>query len=269
MQPIIKWTGSKRLLSKDIISYFPTFFNYYYEPFIGGGSLLYLVNKNKMSNFSVAGDICKPLIDLWKVIKFNPKELSDFYEQEWLKLKSDRNYYYEVRRRFNEYNNPYDFLFLSRTCINGLIRFNQKGEFNSSLHHNRDGIKPDTLRKIIFDWHENIKLTFFYNQDYQKLLDTITEKDFVYLDPPYFNTKGQYKANTIIFDELMNFLNILNEKNVKWILSYDGSRDNKDYSSVQLEKDLYKRKVILSSKGSFNNFNNLNAKVSESLYLNF
>lgn len=267
MQPIIKWTGSKRLLSNKIISYFPTFFNYYYEPFIGGGSLLYLVNKENRSNFSVAGDICKSLIDLWKVIKFKPEDLADFYEQEWLKLKANKEYYYEVRNRFNQFNNPYDFLFLSRTCTNGLIRFNQKGEFNNSLHHNRDGILPNTLRKIIFDWHENIKLTFFYNQDYQKILDTVKKDDFVYLDPPYFNTKGQYLQNTINYNELLNFLNVLNEKSIKWILSYDGNNDNKNYKEIP--KDLYKRKELLPSQSSFRKLRNDNSKVYESIYINY
>ena len=74
-KPVIKWSGSKRSQAAKIKSYFPETFNYYYEPFIGGGSMLYAINPSK----SICGDICEPLIDLWKEIRDNPEELAHNY----------------------------------------------------------------------------------------------------------------------------------------------------------------------------------------------
>lgn len=126
LQPVIKWSGSKRNQANEIIKTFPKNYNEYYEPFIGGGSILGALNPEK----AIAGDTCAPLIELWNKIKNNPKDLSKNYENNWLKLQKDHDYYYEVRGRFNQENNPDDFLFLTRTAYNGLIRFNSTGEFN-------------------------------------------------------------------------------------------------------------------------------------------
>jgi DNA adenine methylase len=89
--------------------------------------------------------------------------------------------------------------------VNGLIRFNASGEFNNSLHHTRKGIEPDRLGKIIRDWSEKIQNTEFYAQDYRKTTERATSGDFVYLDPPYFHTKGRYYG-TIDFEQFLSFL---------------------------------------------------------------
>ena len=62
-----------------------------------------------------------------------------------------------------------NFLFLTRTCVNGLIRYNKSGEFNNSLHHTRKGIHPDRLEKVIFEWSTVIQKYIFENFDYKKL----------------------------------------------------------------------------------------------------
>ena len=76
-KPVIKWSGSKRSQSAKIKEYLPKNFNRYYEPFIGGGSMLYAINPSD----AVCGDICVPLIDLWNEIKNNP-ECHEFLSSE-------------------------------------------------------------------------------------------------------------------------------------------------------------------------------------------
>lgn len=85
IKPVIKWSGSKRSQSETIKSFFPESFSVYYEPFIGGGSMLYAINPEK----SVCGDICKPLIELWKEIRDNPSGLADGYCQRWNRLQNE------------------------------------------------------------------------------------------------------------------------------------------------------------------------------------
>ena len=74
-KPVIKWSGSKRSQSARIKAYLPDKFNRYYEPFVGGGSMLYATNPTD----AACGDICAPLIDLWNEIKNNPVALSEAY----------------------------------------------------------------------------------------------------------------------------------------------------------------------------------------------
>lgn len=266
MKPVIKWSGSKRTQSAIIKSFFPDSFETYYEPFIGGGSMLYAVNPKR----SVCGDICKPLIDLWKEIRDNPDILADEYALRWKRLQEEGyTAYYAIRDDFNAKKSPYDLLFLSRTCVNGLIRFNNKGEFNNSFHYTRPGIKPESLREIIIDWSLHIQGTEFLSDDYAVTTATAKSGDIVYLDPPYFHTRGRY-FGTIEFEQFLEYLDDLNKKNIKYILSFDGKRGDEDYT-VDLPKDLYKKHVYLPSGNS--TFKKVidkeTEKVVESLYLNF
>ena len=192
-QPVIKWSGSKRSQVNEILKYFPKEIDTYYEPFCGGASMLrgLLDSDIKVNNY-ICSDISKPLIDLWNEIKKNPRTLCDYYENEREKFVKDKEYYYEVRKRFNQNEDCRDFLFLLRTCANGMPRWNGKGEFNTPVHHGRDGIKPETFREICYEWSKllNEKNVQFVRQSYEKIV--VNPDDFAYLDPPYANTKGMY-----------------------------------------------------------------------------
>ena len=266
-QPVIKWSGSKRTQSLELAKLSPKF-KTYYEPFLGGGSMLYPLN-DKL-NSAICGDICKPLIELWRLIQQNPQRLVDSYKKNWDRLqKEGYKVYYEIRSRFNSKQNPEDLFFLSRTCVNGLIRFNKNGKFNNSLHHTRKGINPERVKDIIFDWSKQIKNVKFIHGDYKETTRKATSEDFLYLDPPYFNTKGRY-FGTIDYELFLSFLEDLNKRRIKYILSYDGMRGNSIYLK-DLPKTLYKRHLFLESGNS--SFRKVMDKkcevVKESVYLNF
>jgi len=112
-QPIIKWSGSKRSQAMSIISYFPEY-DTYYEPFLGGGSVLYALNPNK----SVASDVCEPLIELWNIVKNEPQLLFEKYSEHWSNLQREGHlYYYDVRKNFNQNKNGIDlFFFIENLC---------------------------------------------------------------------------------------------------------------------------------------------------------
>ena len=228
--------------------------------------MLYAINPIN----AVCGDICIPLIDLWNEIKNNPIKLFEAYRLRWTRLQTEGyQVYYEIRDNFNKSRSPEDLLFLSRTCVNGLIRFNANGDFNNSLHHTRPGIHPSSLEKIIIDWSEHIQCSEFIAADYKITTETAKAGDLIYLDPPYFHTKGRYYG-TIDFDAFLAYLEQLNSKGIKYMLSFDGIRGNNDFT-VELPKDLYKRhEFIPSGNSSFKKvMDKENIQVLESLYLNW
>lgn len=272
-QPAIKWSGSKRSQCEEIVKHFPKELDTYYEPFCGGCSVLRAViecEDIKVNNY-VCSDSNMDLINLWLMIKANPKAVIAEYTKMWEELNQSediehqKKYYEKIREKFSKEKNPFYFMFLNRTCFNGLIRYNQRGEFNTPFHINRLGIKPNTFDKIINEWSEliNEKNVSFQVMTYRLVFPK--ENDFMYLDPPYANTKGMYG------DDFNNtsFFKWLREVPCKWTLSYDGKSGNKD-NTFDVPKDLYDEHMYLESgNSSFKRITETdkNAKVFESLYI--
>jgi len=264
--PVIKWSGSKRNIACNISKFIPDS-NRYFEPFLGGGALLPF----RKIEQGFASDIIPELIALWTEIKTEPEIVSAEYKKRWNKLqKKGYNVFYEVRENFNNTRDIHDFLFLTRTCVNGLIRYNTKGDFNNSFHLTRPGINPDSLKEIIYQWHFIIKDMCFYNCDYRELTASAKKGDFVFFDPPYGGTKGRYTQNPFDIESFFNELSRLSNKGVKWILTFDGQAGNRNYK-YELPSDLYSHKVNMKTGHSpFTKLMNTTIDdVNESVYLNF
>ena len=264
-QPVIKWSGSKRLLADEIIKYFPSKFNTYFEPFLGGGSILLRLAPEK----AICVDINNSLIDFWNKLKNSPEFLASHYQKEWNLLQNNYREFFVVRDRYNTTPTGEDLLFLSRTCVNGLIRYNKNGKFNNSLHYSRKGVNPDTLSNVLFEASKQVQNYEFFAGDYSQILSQVSSGDFVYLDPPYFNTKNMYFGK-IDYEKLWDFLRELNKKGVKYALSFDGTSEQRKYECI-VPKDLYKRHILIKGlKSTFNKVidKNLN-NTMESLFLNY
>lgn len=264
--PLIKWTGSKRLHANEIYSYFPEY-NRYFEPFLGSGALLFL-NCNKEA---YAYDIYEPLIKYWILVRDGAETVINDYKKKWNRLQNNLpSYFYKIRQRFNLYHDPLDLLFLTRTCVNGIVRFNRKGEFNNSFHLSRKGMNPETFAKIARKWSSVIKNVHFDCKDYREILNEVARDDFVYLDPPYAGNKDRFIIEKIELNEFFSFLKKLNSKKVKFALSFDGFRDKIDLS-FPIPTELYKRKVLIRGVNSAVKkvLNRKTQKVEEYLYLSY
>jgi len=262
---LIKWTGSKRSQANSIFANFPAY-NNYYEPFLGGGALLFLVTKPG----AVASDLYSPLINLWRIVQEKPDYLVENYRTQWRALQKNLpEYYYQVRKHFNDNPNPLDLNFLMRTCVNGIVRFNRNGKFNNSFHLSRRGMKPDRFEKIVRQWNQRIQGVKFLCQDYTKTIGLSKKGDFVYFDPPYAGNRQRYTANLDI-NHFFEVLDDLNRRGVKWALSFDGKRGVDDLSYPVPQK-LFKRHLLLKSGHSTSGkvLNRSLQQVHESLYLNY
>ena len=271
-EPVIKWSGSKRSQAENILTYFPKEINTYYEPFCGGASVLRrLLSSDIKVNRYVCSDLNSGLIDLWNEIVNNPERVSSYYNRLWNELNVDddkqrkKEYFATVRERYNREHNPLDFMFIMRTTTNGMPRYNRDGEFNNSFHVTRNGIVPETLEKIIYEWSEllNKNKVEFIACSYDEIKPK--ENDFVYLDPPYANTKGMYYG-TIDYEKLWNWLRNLP---CKYALSFDGISGEED-NTWNVPQDVYSRhEYLLNGNSSFKRTigKSNNSIVYESLYL--
>lgn len=278
----IKWTGSKRSQATTIAGLAPNY-NRYLEPFMGSGAVMYLASHSG----AIGNDIYQPLIDLWKLIRDTPNNLIECYTSEWNELNAELNEiemldiskmskgkclpnkYYEIRDRFNLNPNPIDLNFLMRTCVNGIVRFNNQGDFNNSFHLSRRGMKPEHFARNIRIWNLALQGVELTSMDYKQVLDLTEQGNYVYLDPPYAGTNQRY-SKYVEPDELFDQLELLNSRKVCWALSYDGSRDDTDYS-YNVPKELYKRcyKVRNGASAVKKVLAGPVEIVEESLYLNY
>ena len=274
IQPAIKWSGSKRSQSERIIALFPKEIETYYEPFCGGCSILFqlMVSDVKVKNFMVS-DLNNDLIDLWKNIKEYPLEISKGYKSLWNDLNKDsdlgrkKKFYFSVRDRFNLEKSPIDFMFIMRTTVNGMPRYNRNGQFNNAFHVTRNGIIPEKLESILNNWSNllNKNDVCFESKSYDGIESRIG--DVLYLDPPYAGVKGMYYG-TIDYSLLWNWLR---RQHGKYLLSFDGKTTSKDMT-VDIPSDLYSNHVYLEAGNSSFRRTIGNSKteyVSESLYKNY
>lgn len=186
-KPLLKWAGGKRQLLPTLIKRMPERYDTYFEPFLGGGALLFALQPKS----AYVNDLNSELINMYLVVKNKPQEL--FIELEKHEKNHGHDYFYEIRNldRTDEFSIKTDVelaartIYLNHTCFNGLYRVNRKGYFNTPLGRYK---KPNILDKEnITSVHKyfngnNVNL---YNDDYKKILKKVKQNDFVYLDPPY------------------------------------------------------------------------------------
>jgi DNA adenine methylase len=167
------------------------------EPFLGSGVVAF----NLAPERALLADTNKHIISLYRAIQkgaLPPEKVRAFLEQEGSKLEEKGAvFYYQIRERFNEFGNPLDFLFLNRSCFNGVMRFNKHGNFNVPFGHKTKRFSKSYITKIVnqIAWVE----TQMYGRDWEfkvaswetTLTDTAPE-DFVYLDPPYIGRHTDY-----------------------------------------------------------------------------
>lgn len=265
-QPVIKWTGSKRSQAAEILKHFPRNIRCYHEPFLGGGSMMRALME---SGIQVAeyrcSDVNADLIRLWQHIRDYPEDLADRYTDLWTELNTPDDdkrrkmeFYNAVRSRFNSERCPADFLFLLRTCANGLTRYNSHGEFNTSFHITRDGIRPETMRQLLAEWHRLLVThdVTFTACSYESVRSD--EGDFLYLDPPYAATRGIYYGCI----DYVRFFEWLGTQPAGYALSFDGRCAGQDYT-YDVPQHLYTGHYYIRSGNS--SFRRVTGRFSDSI----
>ena len=167
------------------------------EPFLGSGAVLLNLRPPR----AVAADSCAPVINFYRAVQsgvITAANAESYLLAEGNKLASrGAAHYYAVRERFNDGGHPLDFLFLSRACFNGLIRFNRKGGFNTPFCKKPGRFSRAYITKICnqIRWAANAmdgRDWEFVCANWPATLDQATPSDFVYADPPYAGRHADY-----------------------------------------------------------------------------
>jgi DNA adenine methylase len=195
MKPFLKWAGGKRWLVRRYPQLFDVVFERYVEPFVGSGAVFFHVKPER----SVIADVNPALMNVYSSLR------SD-YRRVWTHLlKHARNhcdeYYYEVRSKIfrSEASRAAQFLYLNRTCWNGLYRENLRGEFNVPRGTKDTVIFHDDDFAAVSEVLASAKII---TGDFEEILNGVKERDFVFIDPPYtvkHNGNGFVKYNESIF----------------------------------------------------------------------
>ncbi|EOS77609.1 DNA adenine methylase [Lachnospiraceae bacterium 10-1] len=191
--PFLKWPGGKRWLAKKYKEYFPKEYNMYIEPFLGSGAVFFSLQPKE----AILSDINKELINLYVIMRDNPKELKGqlVYHQE----RHTKEHYYKIRDVMLTDNLKCAgrLLYLNRACYNGMYRVNKQGKFNVPI-----GTKNNFTYDIDqFDQYADcLKHATLICGDFYEIINKAKKNDFIFADPPYA-TSG--KANfTKYNDEL-------------------------------------------------------------------
>jgi DNA adenine methylase len=273
-KPFVKWVGGKRQLLRqfrDMGLYPPDDFdpvtNTYFEPFVGGGAVFFdlLPKKAELS------DLNTELVSTYNVIKNDVDALIKSLK----KHRYEKEYYLEVRAKDPKTLSDLDvasrFIFLNRTCFNGMYRVNSKGEFNVPFGKYTNPIICDgeNLLKV----SKALQKVTIKNQDYKKVLDKAKKGDFVYFDPPYYPVSKTASFTSYTTDaflekeqtELRDTFVELHERGCFVMLSNsDTSVINELYSNI---KDVKVSKVAAGR--AINSNASKRGKISEVLVTNY
>ena len=206
--PFVKWAGGKAQLMSQFEPFFPTGFERYVEPFVGGGSVFfYLFRQGRLAGKeSVLIDSLEELINCYRAIQSRVEELLAALQRHE-PHKHDKEYFYRLRAwdrvpgyaQRDEIERAARFLFLNRTCYNGLYRVNRRGTFNVPFgrHDNPTVCAADNLRAV----SRALQGVALLAGDFTLCLETVAPGDFCYLDPPYDPLSGTANFTSYTSDD--------------------------------------------------------------------
>lgn len=269
---VLPYQGSKRKLAAKILDCFPKEVDCLYEPFAGSAAVSLAAAANGLAKRIVIADKLEPLAELWTMVINEPAVLVEEYKEHWTRQHSDpRAYFAQVRTIYNETKSPSALLYLVARCVKNSIRFNSKGEFNQGPDNRRLGLKPEKLAREVAKASALLKNAATVScGDFRKILQDATENDLIYMDPPWQGTSGlrdpRY-AFLLDLDELIDELARLNERNVPYILSFDGTCGDRQYGEKLPDHLELKYVGLVAGRSSQATLLGRNEVTVESLYL--
>lgn len=217
-----------------ILQYLPVNSTRLVEPFCGSAALSIATAARGRAREFWLNDFNAPLAGLLALVVNDPKALGKFYAGLWRGDHADAlEHYYQVRESFNRTQDSRLLLYLLARCVKGAVRYNADGWFNQSPDKRRLGTQPETMQASLNAISSLLRgKTIVTALSYENVLANVREDDVVYMDPPYQGVCGERDSryfSGIAFDDFVAQLAVLNLKNVRYLVSYDGRLGNRSY----------------------------------------
>ena len=223
---LLKWIGNKQRFAHEIISYFPKC-DTYIEPFLGSGAVLGTLNHKN----AIGSDVFRPLIEIWQTLQSNPNQILKWYSERHEQIIGNNKIeiYEKILSSYNKNPNGADFLFLTRTCYGGVVRFRKNDGYMSTPCGVHKPMPPSTFEKRVNEWHSRTKTTKFLCQDYRTSFDMAKKGDLIYCDPPYSHSQAiLYGAQSFSLQELFDRIAWAKRNGIYVALSIDGSKNTEN-----------------------------------------
>lgn len=287
VKPFIKWAGGKSQLLNEIRLKYPQKIDRYCEPFVGGGAVLLDILANLNPGEVIINDINSSLINTYHQVQKNVEllisQLEDMQAEFWsADIEKRKIIYMQNRDRFNRLMNDNDcvekaalFIFLNKTCFNGLYRVNRKGQFNVPIgSYKMPPICDAENLRYISVLLKDVEIKC---GDYKYCADFIEDNTFVYIDPPYrpltvtasFTSYNENEFGDKEQIELGRFIDIISEKGAKIVASNSDPKNADDNDNFFDE--LYANYTInrVSAKRMINSKGNGRSSINELLICNY
>ena len=266
-RPFLKWAGGKRQLIPQYEPYIPQTFGTYYEPFLGGGAMFF----HLLPYPAVLTDINEELINTYCCVRDNVEKLIYLLSNHQEKHeKCSHEYYYKIRESHPRDNlkRAARFIYLNKTCFNGLYRVNSQGKFNVPMGRYKNPKICD--REGLIAVSELLQNTTLEVAPFTKVLARAIADDFVYFDPPYhpisttsnFTAYSRYAFNEPEQIQLRDTFKQLAETGVKVMLS---NSDCEFIRQIYAEFKIYK----ISASRAINSHGKKRGKISEVLITSY
>ena len=243
IKPFLRWAGGKTRVANFLEEHLPlncTNGNRYYEPFLGAGSLFFRLNPIN----ATLSDNNKNLIECYKAVQEHPKLIAIYLKQHL--SNNCKDYYYKMRDKYNKscpsIAKAALFIYLNKTCFNGIWRVNKNGQFNVPYGYKERPALP--TRDDLTNLSKILSKAEVIHRDYKDIIKYAEKGDFIYFDPPYpplngtsyftHYTKEGFDKND--HAELASIANILDKKGCNLMIS------NADIPFI---RSLYENKFIL------------------------
>ena len=252
---IVQYQGSKRLLAPQILQYMPRKFNRLFEPFSGMAAITIATAKENRAKEYYINDINGPIVSILQMAIDLPATLIENYTEIWTEqfsyLDGHLQHFYHIRDRFNDgEQTPANMLYLLARCVKGSVRYGKNGNFNQSPDKRRHGTNPKNIADNVYAISSLLKGKAFLSAfDYREIFEMTLPGDLVYMDPPYqgvSDTKDNRYFSGLGYDEFAESIEILNKKNVDYIISYDGECGDREYGN-DLPESLNCTKFLLNA----------------------
>lgn len=270
MLPLLKWAGGKRKIARKIIDLIDHDLQNgtYFEPFLGGGAVLFELAPTK----AVCFDYNQDLIEFYNVVKSKPEKLIQILDKKY-KNQNDRDFYYETRqldrdelkfKQMSDIERAARFMYLNKTCYNGLWRVNSNGHNNVPFgRYVNPKILDEEGINLAGKYFNEGSITF-YNSDFSEVLKYAKKGDLIYFDPPYDIEENQsefvsYTKNGFNRDDQIRLKNVCDELVERGaVVAISNSKTkfiqnlfkDKNYKYYTINDNIKVRRVIASNANS-------------------